>query len=76
MERIHTLHATAVSITQDLQSIARIASRVAMLHLGRTVWAGSAVNVENSGNPFVDQLIHGRVTGPIKVVEQADAVRT
>ena len=76
VERIHALHATAVSITQDLQSIAGIATRVAMLHQGRIVWAGSAAHIENSGNPYVDQLIHGRVIGPIKAVEQADAVRS
>lgn len=65
VERMCALGATAISITQDAQSVHRIADRVAMLWQGRIVWAGPAASVGKSGNPYVDQLIHGRIEGPI-----------
>jgi phospholipid/cholesterol/gamma-HCH transport system ATP-binding protein len=64
-ERVSALGATAISITQDADSVRRIADRVAMLWQGRIVWTGLAAAIDNSGNPFVDQLVHGRIEGPI-----------
>jgi phospholipid/cholesterol/gamma-HCH transport system ATP-binding protein len=47
--------------------VRRIADRVAMLYGGRIVWQGPVEAIDRSGNPFVDQFIHGRAEGPIKV---------
>ena len=70
VERVRTLGATGLSITQDVGSIRRIADRVAMLWQGRIVWTGPADRIDESGNPFVDQFVHGRIAGPIQFDEQ------
>jgi phospholipid/cholesterol/gamma-HCH transport system ATP-binding protein len=62
---VRELGATAVSITHDMVSARKIGDRIAMLHNGRIVWHGPAAEIDHSGNPFVDQFIHGRAEGPI-----------
>jgi phospholipid/cholesterol/gamma-HCH transport system ATP-binding protein len=42
-----------------------------MLHQGRIVWAGPVAEIDRSGNAFVDQFIHGRAEGPIKMAVRA-----
>jgi phospholipid/cholesterol/gamma-HCH transport system ATP-binding protein len=61
------LGATALSITHDMASVRRIADRVAMIHEGRIIWNGPAKEIDHSGNAHVDQFIHGRAEGPIKM---------
>jgi phospholipid/cholesterol/gamma-HCH transport system ATP-binding protein len=58
---------TAVSITHDMVSARKIADRIAMLHRGCIIWHGPAAEINNSGNPLVDQFINGRAEGPIKM---------
>lgn len=60
--------ATGLSITHDMASARVIANRVAMLHKGQIIWQGPAETLENSGNPYVDQFVHGREDGPIQAV--------
>jgi phospholipid/cholesterol/gamma-HCH transport system ATP-binding protein len=64
---VRQLGATAVSITHDLASARKIADRVAMLYQGKIVWQGPVAELADSGNPYVDQFIHGRAEGPIKL---------
>ncbi len=64
---VRQLGATALSITHDMASVRRIADRVAMLYDGRIVWEGPVERIDDSGDPFVDQFIHGRAEGPIRV---------
>jgi phospholipid/cholesterol/gamma-HCH transport system ATP-binding protein len=61
------LGATALSITHDLQSARRIADRIAMIHDGRIIWSGPTAEIDDSGNAYVDQFIHGRAEGPIQM---------
>jgi len=68
---VHKLGATAISITHDMASARKIATRIAMLYQGRIIWEGSAAEVENSGNPYVDQFVNGRSEGPIKMQVRA-----
>lgn len=64
---VRQLGATAISITHDLASARKIADRVAMIYGGRLVWQGPVDQIDTSGNAYVDQFIHGRAEGPIKV---------
>ena len=64
---VRQLGATAVSITHDLASARKIADRVAMLYQGKIIWQGPVAELADSGNPYVDQFIHGRAEGPIKL---------
>jgi phospholipid/cholesterol/gamma-HCH transport system ATP-binding protein len=59
--------ATTLSITHDMVSARKIANRIAMLYRGKIVWEGPTEDIDRSGNPFVDQFIHGRADGPIKM---------
>ena len=58
---------TAVSITHDIASARKISTRIAMIFDGKIVWEGPTAQVGESGNPYVDQFIHGRATGPIQM---------
>ena len=40
-----------------MTSARKIGDRIAMLHEGRIVWHGPAAEIENSGNPYVDQFV-------------------
>ncbi|MBC7907086.1 MAG: ATP-binding cassette domain-containing protein [Rhodospirillaceae bacterium] len=61
------LGAATLSITHDMASARKIADRIAFLYKGRLIWVGPAKDVDNSGNEYVDQFIHGRAEGPIKM---------
>lgn len=61
------LGATTLTITHDMASVRRIAHRVAMLFKGKLIWQGEVREIERSGNPYVDQFIHGSSEGPIQV---------
>ena len=67
VECVRKLGATALSITHDMASVRKIADRIAMLHEGRIVWSGPVSEIDASGNEFVDQFIHGRASGPIRM---------
>jgi phospholipid/cholesterol/gamma-HCH transport system ATP-binding protein len=67
VDRVRDLGATALSITHDMASARKIASRIAMLHQGRIIWHGPVETIDHSGNPYVDQFIHGRAEGPIRM---------
>ncbi len=70
---VRKLGATAVSITHDMASVRKIADRVAMLYDGVIIWEGSIDEIDHSGNPYVDQFIHGRAEGPIQVLQMIPA---
>ena len=63
--------ATALSITHDMASARKIADRIAMLYHGKIIWQGPVADIDCSGNEFVDQFIHGRAEGPIKMAVRA-----
>ena len=59
--------ATTLSITHDMVSARKIADRIAMLYKGKIIWQGPTGEIDRSGNPFVEQFIHGKAEGPIKM---------
>ena len=68
---VRDLGATAISITHDMASAHKIADRIAMIYKGRIIWSGAKDAIDRSGNPYVDQFIHGRAEGPIKMEVRA-----
>src|SRR5215510_4956273 len=64
---VSDLGATAVSITHDMASARKIGHRIAMLHEGQLIWQGRTADIDQSGDPHVDQFIHGRAEGPIQM---------
>ena len=64
---VRELGVTALSITHDIESARKISNRIAMIYKGRIIWDGATKDIDNSGNPYVDQFIHGSAEGPIKM---------
>jgi phospholipid/cholesterol/gamma-HCH transport system ATP-binding protein len=54
-----------------MASARKIADRIAMLHEGKIIWAGPTAEVDRSGNPYVEQFIHGNAEGPIEMEVRA-----
>lgn len=59
---------TAMTITHDMSSVRAIADNVAMLHDGVIQWTGPVADIEQSGDPYLEQFIHGRADGPIEAI--------
>ena len=62
---VKKLGCTAVTITHDMASVRKIASRVAMIYQGKIIWDGPVSQIDHSGNSYVEQFVHGRAEGPI-----------
>ena len=67
-EIVVEMGATAMTITHDMSSVRAIADRVAMLHNGVIQWTGPVADLDATPDPYVQQFIHGRATGPIASV--------
>ncbi|TXH97671.1 MAG: ATP-binding cassette domain-containing protein [Pseudorhodobacter sp.] len=67
-EIVTEMGATAITITHDMTSVRAIADRVAMLHGGVIRWEGPVTELDATPDPYVQQFIHGRATGPIAAV--------
>ncbi|MGB1387932.1 MAG: ABC transporter ATP-binding protein [Paracoccaceae bacterium] len=67
-EIVVEMGATAMTITHDMSSVRAIADNVAMLHGGVIQWTGPVAEMDASGDPYLDQFIHGRAEGPIEAV--------
>jgi phospholipid/cholesterol/gamma-HCH transport system ATP-binding protein len=63
--------ATALSITHDMVSARKISDKIAMLYGGKIIWQGPTGEIDRAGNPYVEQFIHGRAEGPIKMAVKA-----
>jgi phospholipid/cholesterol/gamma-HCH transport system ATP-binding protein len=67
VDTVKDVGATTLSITHDMVSARKIADRIAMLYKGKIIWEGPTSQIDSCGNPYVDQFIHGRAEGPIKM---------
>ncbi len=61
------LGATTVTITHDMHSARKIADKIAMLYEGKIIWFGDVKDMYSSGNQYLEQFIHGKAQGPIKI---------
>ena len=68
---VRDLKITALTITHDMASARKIADRIAMLYAGQIVWQGPCAMIDSSGNDLVDQFVHGRADGPIRMQVRA-----
>ncbi|MBV9572372.1 MAG: ATP-binding cassette domain-containing protein [Alphaproteobacteria bacterium] len=68
---VKDLGVTTLSITHDMVSARKISDHIAMLYKGKIVWGGPTSEIDRTDNPFVDQFIHGRADGPIKMEVRA-----
>jgi phospholipid/cholesterol/gamma-HCH transport system ATP-binding protein len=64
---VKRLGATTISITHDMTSARKIGDEIAMIHKGEILWQGPANMIDKSGNPYVEQFIHGSAEGPIQM---------
>jgi phospholipid/cholesterol/gamma-HCH transport system ATP-binding protein len=67
-EIVVEMGATAMTITHDMTSVRAIADNVAMLHDGLIRWTGPVAGLDSAPDPYVQQFIHGRATGPIAAI--------
>jgi phospholipid/cholesterol/gamma-HCH transport system ATP-binding protein len=67
-EIVVEMGATAMTITHDMSSVRAIADNVAMLHDGLIRWTGPVAEMDAAADPYLQQFIHGRATGPIESV--------
>ena len=58
---------TALSITHDMHSARKIGDRMTMLYEGKLIWVGKPEDVDRADNAYVDQFVHGKAQGPIKM---------
>ena len=64
---VDDLGATALSITHDMHSLRVIGDGAAMIYDGRIIWHGKAQDIDNTGNPYVEQFVRGKAEGPIRM---------
>jgi phospholipid/cholesterol/gamma-HCH transport system ATP-binding protein len=67
-EIVVEMGATAMTITHDMSSVRAIADKVAMIHDGVVQWTGPVGDMDESGDPYLDQFINARAEGPIEAV--------
>jgi len=60
------LGVTSVVVSHDIASITRVADRLAMLHQGKIIAAGTPDEMRNSENEVVRQFMQGRTEGPLR----------
>lgn len=59
---------TSVVVTHNMESVFRIADRVAMLYEGRVLQVGTPEEIRHSSDAIVQQFINGRMDGPINIM--------
>jgi phospholipid/cholesterol/gamma-HCH transport system ATP-binding protein len=66
-DNLSKLGATVFAVTSDMAAARDEYDYLFMLHEGEIKWAGPTSAVEDADDPYVDQMIHGRAQGPIKM---------
>ncbi|MFH1752688.1 MAG: ABC transporter ATP-binding protein [Candidatus Omnitrophota bacterium] len=66
------LSITSVVVTHDMNSVFRIANRIAMLHLGKVLQVGTPDEIKNTKNELIQQFIKGQPDGPVSFVQKGD----
>ena len=61
---VREIGASAITITHDITSLRKIGDRVGLLYKGQFIWQGTALQMDETSNPYVEQFINGRPDGP------------
>jgi len=61
------LNLTSVVVTHNMESVFRIADRVAFLYQGKLLQVGTKEEIKESQNEIVQQFIKGEIEGPIQL---------
>ncbi|MCK4882688.1 MAG: ABC transporter ATP-binding protein, partial [Candidatus Omnitrophica bacterium] len=61
------LNLTSIVVTHNMESVFRVADRVAMLYQGKLLEVGTKQQIKNSKNEIVQQFIKGKIEGPIQL---------
>lgn len=61
------LNLTSIVVTHNMESVFRIADRVAMIYRGDVLEVGTPEEIKHSKNEIVQQFIHGNIEGPIQI---------
>jgi len=69
----HKLKITSVIVTHEMKSAFRIADQMIILHKGKVLQVGTADEIKNSKNPYVQQFINGEPEGAIPFKQTSDA---
>ncbi len=67
------LQITSVVVTHEMKSAFRIADQMIVLHKGKVLQIGTAEEIKNSENPYVQQFINGEPEGAIPLKQTSDA---
>lgn len=66
------LKLTSIVVTHNMESVFRIADRVAMLYKGELLEVGPPAQIKKSGNKIIQQFINGDIEGPIQLNESVN----
>ena len=61
------LNLTSIVVTHNMESVFRIADRVAMLYRGKLLEVGTIEQIRSSKNMIIQQFIKGEIEGPIQL---------
>src|SRR3989339_94422 len=61
------LNLTSIVVTHNMESVFRIADRIAMLYNGKLLQVGTKEEIKNSDNAIIQQFIKGEIVGPIQL---------
>ena len=66
VELSNKLNVTSIVVTHDMQSVAKVADRVVMLHLGQIIFSGKVNELYSTDNEVVHQFVNAESDGPIQ----------
>ena len=66
------LSITSVVVTHDMNSVFRIADRIAMLYQGKVVKVGTKEEFRTTDNELIKQFITGEPDGPVSFAQKGD----
>ena len=58
---------TVLAVTGDMKAARSRFDNIAMLFDGEIKWSGKRDAVPDAGNPYLEQMINGQATGPIRM---------